>query len=420
MSVSGIGATESNPDEARLRAGSQQVNAEELLAELVRLVESSALAPGHSQPPAQPAPEPDRADTGPKFPLEIMSRHKSVDAPPGRPSETRAVDVAPPRAPESGDSYSSGPYRIDLATGRHSRGWPFKVSALVLAGAAAIGSIFWFKPGEPRLPKAPAFIATTQDPTVQPRSDSTVATSSDASATPVGDIPPPAAVKTVSSEERQTDLNARASLNDGPPPAGLGATATHAAQPAADASAGSPLAAPADTPAAAAPNAAIPTMASQSPDAGPAPAVSPATAQIATPNPSATDSGRAAHGSDAPLPPVRPAHKAASEGKGVPHRSTPTPTKLSGESAAHVVVAKADATAPGAPKETPSESLRRGASVKPGKEATTIEAAPAPAEAQAAPPEPPLPAPQPNPNPMVHAFSSMVGALNGLNPFATH
>ena len=421
MSVSGIRVAESNRDKARLRAtGSQQVNAEELLAELVRLVESSALAPGQTQPPAQSAPEPKGTDEGPKHPLEMMSRHKSVDALRGRPSETGAVNVEPPRAPESGDSYTGGPYGIDLATGRRSGAWLLGVSALVLAGAAAIGSFFWFKPDEPGLPKAPAFIATT--PTVQPKSDLTVATPSDAGAAPVGGLPQPAPVKTVSSGERPTDLNARASLNDAPPPAGLGPTATGAAQTAADASAGNPLAAPVNTPTAAAQNAASPPMAWQAPDAEAAPTGLPATdpPQIATPTPSATASGRAAHASDAPLPPVRRAKKAASEATGVLHRSTPTPARLSGESAAHVGVAKAETTAAGAPVETPSESLRRGAPVKPAKGASPVNAAEAPAEAQAAQPEPPLPAQQPNPNPVVHAFSSMVGALNGLNPFATH
>jgi len=419
MSVSGIRAAESNRDERRLGAtGGQQVNAEELLAELVQLVESSALGPGHSPLPAEPAPEPDRTDAGPQHPPEMTSRLPSVEAPAGGPSETGAADVEPPR--ESDYSYSSSPYAIDSATRRRSKAWLLTVSALVLAGAAGVGSMFWFKADEPALPKAAAFIAAT--PTAQPGSDSAVATSSDAAAAPVGDVPQPAPVKTVSPEERPTDLGARASLDDAPLPAGSGSTATGAAQPAAGASAGSLLAAPVNPPAATAgQNAASPPMASQSPDSGPVPAVLPATtpAQIATPAPSAADSGRAAHASDAPLPPVRRAKKAASEAPGVLHRSTPTPARLSGEPARHVAVAKAEATAAGAPVETPSESLRR-APVKPAKGASPLNAAEAPAEAQAAPPGPPQPAQQSNPNPVAHAFSSVVGALNGLNPFATH
>ena len=421
MSVSRIRVAENNLDEVgrRLHApGSQQANAEELLAELVRLVESSGLAPGRSQLPAQTVSKPNRTDTGPMQPLEMTSLHPSVGAPPSKPSETGAVEVGPLRAPESDDSDPNDPNGIDLATGRRSGAWTFKISALVLAGAAVIGSIFWLKRVEPGLPKAPPFVATAQGPTtVQPRSDLTVATSSDAGVTPLRDITQPAQVKIVTPEERPIDLNARASLNNPPPSADLGPTVTGAAQPAADASAGKPLAASVNTPAVAAPIAASPPMASQSLDSKPVPTVSLPTdpMDIATPTRSATDAGEAAHASDAPLPPVRPAPKAASEAAGVARRSTPKlglPTKLSSKSAAHVVVAKADAT-------TPSEPLRRGASVKPEKGATTLKAAQAPAEAQAAPPEPPVPAQQPNPNPVVHAFSNMVGALTGLIPFTT-
>ena len=244
------------------------------------------------------------------------------------------------------------------------------------------------------------------------------------------DLPQPASVKTVGPEERPIDLDAQASLNDPTAAARPGADRNRRGATGGRPSAGKPLAAPVNPPAAAAQNAASPPMASQSPDSEPASTLLPATepAQITTPTPSATDSGRSAHANDASLPPVKPAQKAASQPTGVPHRSMPLPTKLSGESTAHTVVAKAEATAAGAPLETPSGSLRRGASAKPGKGATTLKAAQARAEAQAAQPEPPLPAQpepplpaqQPNPNPVVHAFSSMVGALNGLNPFATH
>jgi hypothetical protein len=58
--------------------------------------------------------------------------------------------------------------------------------------------------------------------------------------------------------------------------------------------------------------------------------------------------------------------------------------------------------------------------VKPEKEAKTLQAAQAPAEAQPAPSAQPVATRQPNPNPVVHAFSSMVGALTGLIPFVPH
>jgi hypothetical protein len=300
-----------------------------------------------------------------------------------------------------------------------------KVSALVLACAAVIGSISWFKRVEPGLPTAPPFIATAQAPTTaQPRSNLTVATSSDAGVTPLKDITQPAVV---SPEERPIDLNAGVSLNNPPPSAGLGPIATAAAQPAADASAGKPLAELVNTPTAAAPIAASPPTGSQSLDSKPVPVptvpLSPDQTQIAAPTPSATNSGAAAHAIDAPLPPVRPAPKAAIEAAGVAERSTPKlelPTKLSSKSAAHVVVAKADATGHWAPTETASEPLRLGAPVNPEKGAKTLNATQSPAEAQAAPSQQPAPAKQSNPNPVVHAFSYMVGALTGLIPFAPH
>jgi hypothetical protein len=80
--------------------------------------------------------------------------------------------VEPPRAPESDNSYSNDPNGIDLAAGRRSGARTFRVPALVLAGAAVIGSIFWLERIEPRLPEAAPFVATAEGPTiVQPRSN---------------------------------------------------------------------------------------------------------------------------------------------------------------------------------------------------------------------------------------------------------
>jgi hypothetical protein len=427
MSVSGIRVAENNLDRVGrpLRApDSQPANAEELLAELVRLVESSGLGPGRSPPPAETVSKPDPTDTEPMRPLETTSPHASVDVAPSKPSDTGAVDVEPPRLPDSDGSYSNDRIGIDLATGRRAGAWTLKVSTLALVGVAVIGAIFWFKRGDPGLLKAPPFIATAQGPTtVQPRSDSTVATSSGAVATALKDSTQPAQHEVASSEEQPINLNSSASPNNPPPSAGLAPTATGVAKETDSASAEKPLPASANTPAEAAPIAGSPPLASQSLDSKPAPTVLPPTepTQIAAPTPSAMGSGEAAHASDAPLPPVRPALKAASEAAGVAQRSTPKldlPTKLSSKSSAHVVVAKADATAPGAATETPGQPPRRGAPVKPEKGLKTPTAAQAPAEAPAAQPEPPAPAQQPNP--VVRAFSNVVGALSGLNPFAAH
>jgi hypothetical protein len=390
--------------ERRLRPpGSQQANAEELLAELVRLIESSGLTPERLRPPA-----------GTMQRLEMTSLRPSVEAPSGKPGETRVVDVEPRRAPESDNSYSNDPNQTDLATGRRAGASKLKVSALILVSVAAVGSIFWLKRVEPGPPKASPLMETTQGPTtMQPRSNLTVATSSEGGATAEG--------KVASPEERPIDLNARVSPNN-PSQSDLARTVIGASQP--DASDGKPVAASVNTSAVAAPIVAPQPVASQSLDPKPAPTVSlpPDSTQIATPTPSTLDSGAAVHSTNAPLPPVRPAPKPAIEAPGVAHQSTSRldlPTKLSSKSDARVLVAKADATGAKAPAER-SEPPRREASVKSEKGANTLNAAQTPTEAQAAPSAQPVPAQQPNPNPVVHAFTNMVGAVAGLIPFVPH
>src|ERR1700722_14043142 len=146
-SVSRIRLADNNLDgvERRLRPpGSQQANAEELLAELVRLIESSGLTAERLRPPAGTMSEPIRADTEPMQRREITSLRPSVEAPSGKPRETRVIDVEPQGAPESGNSYSNGLNGTDLATGRPGTR-KFMVSALVLVSAAVVGSILWLK-----------------------------------------------------------------------------------------------------------------------------------------------------------------------------------------------------------------------------------------------------------------------------------
>jgi hypothetical protein len=401
--LDGVGRPSSAP-------GSQQANAEELLAELVRLVEASGLAPRRLSPPAGTVSESTR------------TVRPAVEAPSSKPTRT-GVDVEPSRA-ESDNSYSNDPNLTNLATGRRAGAWKFRVSALVLVGAAVLGSIFWLKRGEPGPPNAASLIAGTQGPTTtQPQSNSTVAASSEARAT-LGAVPQPAQAKVASPNDQPIDLSARLSLNN-PPQSDLARTVIGAAQPTADASAGKPLTAPVNTSAAAAPIAAPQPMASQSLEPKPVPAASlpSVSTQIATPTPSTADSGVAAHSTNAPLPPVRPAPKAAIEAAGVAQRSTPKldlPTKLSNKSDARVVVAKADATGAKAPAER-SAPPQREASVKPEKGAKTPNAAQAPTEAPAAAPsQQPLAAPQPSPNPVVRTFRNMVGALTGFIPFMPH
>jgi hypothetical protein len=404
--------------------GGQQANAEEMLAELVRLVEASQLAQERPAAPADSVSEPNQTGAEPMQPLEARSLQSSVAAS-SKPNETGAVDVAPSRIPEYDDSPSTDPKGIDLA-GRPSGASTFKVSALVLAAVAVIGAIFWFERVESGPPKATPFIATALAPaTAQPRSSLTPATASEAGVTPQRDIAQPAPDKVVSPEEGPMGLNAHVLLNNPPPSADLGPTALGAAQPTADAVAGKPLTAPVNTLPVTQPIAATPPVAPQSLDSKPAPTVSlpPNPTQIATPSPSAANSGVTASAVDAPLPPVRPALKAATETVGVAERSSrklDLPTKLSSKSAAHVVVAKAEPSGSGVPAETRSEAPRHGAPANSEKGTKTVTAAQAPAEPQAAPSQQPGPAKQPNPNPVVHAFSNVVGALTGLIPFVNH
>ena len=425
-----------------LTSGNQQANAQEMLAELVRLVESSRLAPEGSAPTARTAPEPTRADMEPAPPREITPPQPLAEVWSNKPSETAAVVVDTPRARESENSYSNDPNGIDVARGRRSGARTFKALALVLAGAAGIGSILWLERVEPGPPKAGPVIAAAQDPTtVRQERNLIFPTSSDAEATPPRDVAQPAQGKIVSPEERPIDPNDGVSANNPrPSSADLGATAIGLAQPAADAPAGKPLAALVNAPAAAEPIAAPPSVASQSLAPKPVPTVSlppdpllpPDPPPIAMPAPAETKPGAAIEASvpvqanDAPLPPVRPAAKVAIDAAGVVQRPTPKlelPTKLSSKSAAHGVVAKTDVNGLSVPAETPSEALRRAASVNSEKGAKTLKTTQAPAEALAPPSGQPVKAPQPNPNPVVHAFNNAVGAvgaLAGLIPFVPH
>lgn len=421
MDVSETRMAEHASDEAgQSRApASRKATAEELLAELVQLVESSARAPALAQSSEQMVSEPGPADAA--------TLQRTVDRPP---SEKVEAAAEPPQFDVSNDLLSN---RGNLATRRRSGSYVFKILALVVAGAAVIGSTFWLKRDAAELPKAPPVLAAAQSPTVvPPQSDLTVAAPSNAAAAPAGDVMQQAEAKDARSEERPIDPDPGASVNDPIRSADLAQTRSAdlaptrsadlaptlpgEAHPAAVAS-DKPPAASEDTPAAAAPTAAL--MAPQSLDSKPAPAVSLPTGspQVATPTPLARDSGRAL-ASNPPLPPVRPGPKATTEAAGDAQRSTPkreSSTKLSNRSG-HVVVAKADATAPGAP----GQALPLEAPIKPDKGETALAAAQTPAEAQTAPPEQPAPSQKPNSNPVVRTFNNMVGAVTGFIPFMPH
>ena len=289
--LEGIGRPPSAP-------GGQQANAEEMLAELVRLVKSSGLAPKRRPPPVEPppveiVPEQSLPDSGATARNEVAAL--SIEAPSRQPKETALVGVEPIRATRSDDSPSNDPNAIGLAAGRRSGAWTFRVSALALAAAAAVGAIFWLEQIKSEPPKAPPLLSAAQSPAMAPpRANPSVATSSEAGATPPKDMTQPAEGKAVSPEQRPIDPNARASLENPPPSQDLGPTAGGVARPEA-LPAAKPPAAPVDTPAAAAPVAAPPPAASQSPEkAAPAVSLPPEPTPAATPSPRRRRDGRGA------------------------------------------------------------------------------------------------------------------------------
>ena len=241
----------------------------------------------------------------------------------------------------------------------------------------------------------PPFVASADGSTKAPqRSDETVATSSDAGATPRKDITQPAAVKGVTSEEPPIERGDHALLGNAPPAANLTPTSAGAAQSTVGASTGPPVSVVVNTPVVAPPFAAPPPAAHQLPDPKALRRVSPwpDRTQIATAPPSAADSGETVRASDGPQPPAKPATNGASEAAGVvqpPTKKLDLPTKLSTRPSARIAVAKTETAAPG----------------------PEADKAPAtPMEPQAASAVPLLPAPKPV-DPLSHALSYIVGAL---------
>ena len=334
--------------------GSQQVNAEDLLAELVRLVKSPGFALERRPPPVEIAPEQDLPASEPTPALEMKSLLLSPNVTSSNPEETAVVAVEPPEPRKPDISSSNSSNGIGLATRRRSGAWTLGVSALVLVGVAVIGSTYGLEQIMSKPPQAPPSTAAAETPAIAPpRSNSSVAASSDAGVTPPKDIAQPVEGKGVSPEERPVDLNAHNSVEKAPPSQDLASTGVEVAQPAVPV-AGAPPAAPLNAPTMAEPVAASPPAASQSLDSKAAPTVllPPEPTPTATPTPSATDSGVAAHASDAPLPPVRPAAKAAIQAGAATQRSTAKlelPVKLSSQPGAHVV-AKAGAVGAAAPE----------------------------------------------------------------------
>jgi hypothetical protein len=389
--------------------GSQQPNAEEMLAELARLVESSGFALKRQPAPVEIGREQDLPASPPTQALGLDTLPLSLNATSDQPNGAVAVDVEPlePRKPY----FSADPSIVGFAAKLYFGAWTFRVSAFVLAGLAVIGSTYGLEQIMSKPSGAPVVTATAVSPaTAQSRSNVTVPASSDAAVTSPSDITQPAGSKVIGPDERPIDQNARDSLEKPPPSQELASTGIDVAQPA-GLPAGAPPVAPVNTPTLAEPATASPAAAPRSPDSKGALTVSLPTAPTTTvtPTPSATDSGVAAHASDARLPPVKRVPKPAVQAGASAQRPTPktdSPAKPSSQTGAHTV-AKAGATGPAA-TETKTPLTTAQASVEP----------------QAAPPAQPAPAPQqPNPNPVARAFGGVmgaVGAVAGLIPFVPH
>jgi SPOR domain len=400
MSVSGKqAAAEINLDEfeCRLRSpGGEQTGAEDLLAELAWLVDSSAPLRTRSPWPSQAVSMPGQTDVEPPQPLEIATLQPVINVEPDEPTRTASVNIEAPRASKFGDAYRRDPIGVDSSTERRSGDWTLKVWALALAaGTALIAAVFAPKGGAPGQPNTPPFVASADRSTKAPqRSDETIATSSDADATRRKDITQPAAAKGVNSKEPPIELGDHASLGNAPPAANLTPTSAGAAQSTAGASSGQPVSV-VNTPVVAPPFAASPARTPQLPDPKALRTVSPrpnGTQQIATATASGTNSDEAVQASDGPQPPAKPATKGAGEAPGVVQPSThklDLPTKLSTKPSARIVVAKTETPAPG----------------------PEADKAPAtPMEPQAASEAPLVPAQRPV-DPLSHAFSYIVGAL---------
>ena len=244
--------------------GSQQVNAEDLLAELVRLVKSPGFALERRPPPVEIAPEQDLPASEPTLAPEGGALESALNALFDKPQDTVVVAVEPPepRKPDISSSKSSN--GIGLATRRRSGAWTLGASALVLVGVAVIGSTYGLEQIMSKPPQAPPSTAAAETPAIAPpRSNSSVAASSDAGVTPPKDIAQPVEGKVVSPEERPVDLNAHNSVEKAPPSQDLASTGVEVAQPAVPV-AGAPPAAPLNAPTMAEPVAASPAAASQS------------------------------------------------------------------------------------------------------------------------------------------------------------
>ena len=347
MSVSGARAAvdfDLDDFERRLRAAGAPSGVEDPLAELARLVEASRpKGAGVAAAPPVVATAPPPAVTA--QPLEAGALRPAFDDATDREAEEADVSgYAEADAPEE-------PYAANLSARpapRRSSRWLWTVSALAIAGVAMIGAVFALRGGLPGVSKTAPFIAAAEGPTkVQPPSDATVSTSSDAGANLFKDNTQANKVKVVNNEEQPVDLNAQTAS---PPPAASAAAA---------ASGGPVVRGTVDTPVVVMPPQPAPGAASPFPEPKPVRTISLRPDGTPIPNSVADASVGQTPVQEPPKAPPKTAAKTPADA-GSAQASSPQlelPTKLSPpKSSARVVVAKTDTTAPGGAAEAAGET----------------------------------------------------------------
>ena len=387
MSVSSSRPAGANVDAFESNQGGQQVM-DERLAELIRLVESTGrLAPAPAETGSKREPEP---------------RRPPFEPAPAAPGAVTPVEVDVSRAFESGDR----PFLQEGGkppTHRLSRAWMLKASALVVAGAALLGAGFGLVAGKSGAPKAPPVVAAAQIParTAPQPSPEPAAAAGGAGAISPKDVQP-ASANAAASGRGPTDVAARVSPGDASQPPAL--APVRPAQRADDASAEPSASAPAGRSAVA--NSPSPQTAPPTPDSGPASQASlprPAAASATTVS-SVAVPDRSAHLGDAPVEPPKKAASAETAPAAAEQRPPPKPELTvmpPKRPPARLVVAKAEAPAPGGEAQPASEPPHSGATI----------IAPQPvAEPQAPPPAPTSILARPL-APLQHAFNTVVGSL---------
>ena len=383
--------------ERRLRsAGAPQEGVEDPLAELTRLVDMISRDNDNERRAAEAPPSvtaPPRLDFG----------AREFDSAPPPPPLPRApqMEYEPPvyAEPEPEPFELSNEERAGLlaaaaeaqAPAGRARAWYFKTAGLAIVGVALFSGAAVLKFGLPRaVSKAPPFIAAAQGPTkIQPPSDATVQSGSDAGALLTKDSTSSAPVKVVSSAEEPVDLRSETPSPTPAPVASASPSPAAAASPSPVASASStpsPVASASPSPSPNAPSPVAPavdtpivapgentaTVAPLFPDARPVKTVSvrPDGSLISDNTGSTPSPAPSADASPAPTPPAKTVNRIADNSAAPPavasEPATPKldlPTKLSPKSSARV--AKTDTTAPAsATNTTPNAPIQLGAATR--------------------------------------------------------